>query len=112
MERSEIRERQTGGTAAPDFAALHPGYETRNGRTKGRPHPWLSLDRTGFALDVAARCRRALRFPSRAEKTRAPRRAARTGMLVMKEAVIKAHEVNRGAQCNASFSPRARRRPG
>jgi hypothetical protein len=28
MERSEIRERWTSETAAPDFAALHPGYET------------------------------------------------------------------------------------
>jgi len=60
MERSEIRERQTGGTAAPDFAALHPGYETKNGRTKGRPHPWLSFDQTGFALDVTL-CWRAIR---------------------------------------------------
>jgi len=28
MERSVIRERWTSETAAPDCAALHPGYET------------------------------------------------------------------------------------
>jgi hypothetical protein len=52
MERSVIRERWTSETAAPDCAALHPGYETRNGSKKDRPTPALSFDRTGFAIDV------------------------------------------------------------
>src|ERR1700731_3960655 len=63
----------------PDCASLHPGYETRNGRPKDRPHPCPFLDRTGFAFDMTVFCWRALPSLSRAEKTWAPRCAARTG---------------------------------
>ena len=46
-----------GGTLRlPAFRFLHflrlIGRSRSNGRKKDRPHPWPSLDRTGFALDV------------------------------------------------------------
>jgi hypothetical protein len=63
-ERSETR----GAAAKPHHrsrislrsSGLRNG-ETRNGTLKGRPTPALSLDRTGFALDVTAFCWRAIR---------------------------------------------------
>jgi len=40
----------------PAFRFLHflrlIGRNWRNGRLKDRHHPWLSLDRTGFEIDV------------------------------------------------------------
>jgi hypothetical protein len=83
MERSVIRERHTGGDAAPDFAALHPGYETRYGRTKTGPTPALlstarfRASRDGILLALAP-------FSSARGKARAPRPAARTGTFAMK----------------------------
>jgi hypothetical protein len=43
------------------------GRNRNNGRPKGRPTPALSLDRTGFALDVTEFCKCAIHSRSRAE---------------------------------------------
>src|SRR5580700_2547922 len=66
----------------PAFRFLHLCLESLIWRSstedrKAGPTPALSLDRTGFAFDVTLFCWRALHSRSRAEKTRAPRRAAR-----------------------------------
>jgi hypothetical protein len=60
------------------------GRNGLNGRPKDRPHPCPSLDRTGFALDVTAFLQARDVRASRAEKTRAPRRVARTRVFAMK----------------------------
>ena len=54
MERSAIRERSIGCTAAPDFASLHPGYEERRKRNAGKRG-----SATAASCDAARALRRA-----------------------------------------------------
>jgi hypothetical protein len=69
VERSETRERQSSQTFVPGFRCAQSGLQGETGITEERksgPTPALSLDRTGFAIDLTVFCWRALRFLSRA----------------------------------------------
>jgi hypothetical protein len=71
------------------------------------------LDRTGFALDVNTFLQARETFAIARRKKLGRQDAPRDGKrLALWDAEIKAHDVNGGAPGNASFSPRAGRRPG
>ena len=114
VEQSETRGRRGNRKLFPDFAALNPGYETGRTEDRKRPHPcpFLGPDRFRPGHDhnfASARCSR-----SRAGKTRAPIRAARTGALAMKLCRRWRKKVRRATNFTASCRECARsiRAPG